>query len=337
MEVPTGLIHFLLRRIAIMVPLLFLISIIVFVVIQLPPGSYLDTYIATLEASGVQLDQAQIASLVRQYGLDQPLYKQYWRWITNIILRGDLGWSFQWNRTVNEVLASRLPTSIALSVVSIIFVWVCAIPIAIVSATRQYSFWDYLFTFLGFIGLAMPNFLLALVLMWLMYEYTGHTITGLFSREFVDAPWSWARVVDLLRNVWLPVVIIGTAGTAGLIRVLRATLLDELRKQYVTTARAKGLQEWRLLAKYPIRIALNPVISTIGWLLPAVISGEVIVAIVLNLPTVGPVLMRATLAQDMYLAGSIVLILSVLTVIGTFISDLLLAWLDPRIRYDDQA
>ncbi|MGQ9632398.1 MAG: ABC transporter permease [bacterium] len=330
------MISFIVRRLFIMIPLMFLISVITFVIIQLPPGDYLTTYISYLRGSGVELNEAEVQNLVRQYGLDKPFYVQYFKWMRNIILEGKLGWSFQWNKPVNEVLKERLPATVAISLASLLVVWIVAIPIAIVSATHQYSLFDYFFSFLGFIGLATPSFLLALVLMWVVYDKTGLAITGLFSREFANAPWSWARLRDLLSNVWLPVLIIGTAGTAGLIRVLRATLLDELGKQYVITARAKGVAETRLLFKYPIRIALNPVFSTIGWLLPSLFSGAVIVGIVLNLQTVGPVLLRATLAQDMYLAGSIVLILSVLTVIGTFISDLLLAWLDPRIRYEEK-
>lgn len=315
-----------------MVPLLLLISVLTFAVIQLPPGDYLTTYIAALRESGAELDDAEVANLTAQFGLDKPIHVQYFRWITGIVLQGDLGWSFQWEKRVNEVIAERLPTTLAISISSLFFVWLLAIPIAVVSATNQYTWFDYLFTLIGFIGLSMPQFLVALVTSWVIYDFTGWAITGLFSLEYVDAPWSWAKLLDLLKNVWLPVIIIGLAGTAGLIRVLRGTLLDELRKQYVVTARAKGVSERHLLFKYPIRIAMNPVFSTIGWLLPSLISGQVIVGIVLNLQTIGPVLLRATLAQDMFLAGAIVLILGSLTVIGTLISDICLAWLDPRIR-----
>jgi peptide/nickel transport system permease protein len=324
---------FILRRLVIMVPLLILISLISFVVIQLPPGDYLTTYISALRSSGVEVTEGEIAALTVQYGLDRPFHEQYFRWIGSIVLRGNLGWSFLWQKPVNAVLGERLPITIALSLSSLAIVWITSIPIAIVSATRQYSFVDYFFSLLGFIGLATPAFLLALVMMWGVYATTGVAITSLFSPQFADVPWSLARLGNLLSNAWLPVLIVAASGTAGLIRVLRATLLDELRKQYVVTARAKGVSEPRLLFKYPIRIAMNPIFSTIGWLLPSLISGQVIVGIVLNLQTVGPILLKATLAQDMFLAGSIVLILSVLTVIGTFISDLLLAWLDPRIRY----
>ncbi len=324
---------FILRRLVIMVPLLILISVISFVVIQLPPGDYLTTYINALRSSGVEVTEGEIKSLTIQFGLDRPFHEQYFRWIGGIVLRGNLGWSFLWQKPVNEVLGERLPITVALSLASLVIVWMTSIPIAIVSATRQYSFVDYFFSFLGFIGLATPAFLIALVMMWGVYALTGMAITSLFSPQFADAPWSLAKIGNLLSNAWLPVVIVAASGTAGLIRVLRATLLDELRKQYVVTARAKGVAEGRLLMKYPIRIAMNPIFSTIGWLLPSLISGQVIVGIVLNLQTVGPILLKATLAQDMFLAGSIVLILSVLTVIGTFLSDLLLAWLDPRIRY----
>jgi peptide/nickel transport system permease protein len=319
-----------------MVPLLLVLSIVTFVIIQLPPGDYLTVYIQQLEASGQQFDEAEIQRLRVQYGLDKPVYVQYFKWMGNVF-EGNFGRSFHWQQPVNEVLSTRLPMTLLLSFSSLIVVWGLAIPIAIISATNQYSVFDYTFTFLGFIGLAAPNFLLALVVSWLFYLLTGEMVTSLFSVEFRDAPWSMAKFLDLLSNVWLPIVIIGLSGTAGLIRTLRATLLDELSKPYVVTARAKGLSETRLLLKYPIRIAMNPIFSTIGWLLPQLINGGVIVGIVLNLQTIGPVLMQATLSQDMYLAGSIVLILSVLTVIGTLVSDILLAWLDPRIRYEARA
>ncbi len=327
------MLQYIARRLAIMVPLLFLISLITFVIIQLPPGDYLTTYIAALSSSGVELDEAEVANLVAQFGLDKPFYVQYFKWMGGILTQGNLGWSFQWEKKVNDVIAERLPTTLAISISSLFLVWLLAIPIGVVSATNQYTWFDYLFTFIGFIGLSMPQFLLALVASWLIYDFTGWAITGLFSMEFVNAAWSWAKLLDLLKNVWLPVIIVGLAGTASLIRVLRATLLDELRKQYVITARAKGVAENKLLFKYPIRIAMNPIFSTIGWLLPSLISGQVIVGIVLNLQTIGPVLLRATLAQDMYLAGGIVLILGTLIVFGTLLSDILLAWLDPRIRY----
>jgi peptide/nickel transport system permease protein len=326
------MVGFILRRFVLLVPLMFVITIVTFVLIQLPPGDYLTTYINQLEASGTQISDAEIENLKRLYGLDQPMYIQYFKWMRSVF-EGKFGWSFQWQRPVSEVVMERLPMTLLISFTSLLVVWVLAIPIAIVSATNQYSAFDYLSTFLGFVGLAMPTFMLALVLGWILYKTTGLIITGLFSNEYINAPWSWAKLQDLLSNIWFPILIVGLSGTAGLIRTLRATMLDELRKPYVTTARAKGLSERKLLVKYPIRIAMNPVFSTIGWVLPGLINGGVIVGIVLNLKTVGPLLLQATLNQDMYLAGSVLLILSVLTVIGTFISDILLAWLDPRIRY----
>jgi len=275
----------------------------------------------------------EIARLRTQYGLDQPIYVQYFRWMEGIF-RGDFGRSFYWRKPVIEVVMERLPLTIAISLASLVVVYIIAIPIGILSAVHQYSIIDYVATFFGFLGLAMPSFLLALVVSWLAYQATGKTVTSLFSLGFREASWSFARVMDLLKNAWLPILIIGIGGTAGLIRTLRATLLDELGRAYVVTARAKGLSESRLLWKYPVRIALNPVFSTIGWVLPGLINGGVLVGIVLNLQMIGPVLMQATLSQDMYLAGSIVFILSILTALGTLISDILLAWLDPRVRYE---
>ena len=323
---------FIIRRLVLMIPMLAALSIISFTLIQLPPGDYLSTYIQRLESMGQRFNEAEIQALKRQYGLDQPVYVQYLKWMRTVF-NGTFGRSFIWEMTVAEVLSTRLPMTIALSLASLVVVWAVAIPIAIVSATKHNTLVDYFFTILGFIGLASPSFLLALVLGYLLYLVSGTMITGLYSQEYVNAPQSMAKFVNLLSNVWFPVIIIGIGGTAGLIRTLRATLLDELRKPYVTTGRAKGLSETRVLLKYPIRIAMNPVFSTIGWILPGLINGGVIVGIVLNLQTIGPVLNRATLSQDMYLAGSIVLILSALTIVGTFISDILLAWLDPRIRF----
>jgi peptide/nickel transport system permease protein len=327
------MLSFMIRRLVIIVPMLILLSIISFTVIQLPPGDYLTTYIRQLEAMGRSFNEAEIQNLKVEYGLDQPMYVQYLYWMRSIF-KGTFGRSFTWNQPVSEVLSQRLPATIAISLASLLVVWVLSIPIAIVSATRHNTAIDYFFTTLGFIGLATPSFLLALVTGWLLYLVTGTMITGLFSQQYVDVPWSVAKVANLLNHVWFPILVIGLSGTASLIRTLRATLLDELSKPYVVTARAKGLSETRLLIKYPIRVAMNPIFSTIGWILPGLINGGVIVGIVLNLQTIGPVLLLATLNQDMYLAGSIVLILATLTVFGTFISDILLAWLDPRIRYE---
>lgn len=278
-------------------------------------------------------NRAQAAAMRKQYGLDLPVYFQYFKWMGNM-LQGDFGDSFTYNTPVSELIAERLPFTIMLSLITLVFTYALAIPIGIYSATHQYSAADYSFTTVGFIGLATPNFLLALILMFLFFKYFGLSIGGLFSSQYQLAPWSIAKFMDLLKHLPIPIIVIGTAGTAGLIRVMRGCLLDELRKQYVITARAKGLTERALLFKYPVRSAINPIISTIGWTLPGIVSGATITAIVLSLPTIGPLLLTALINQDMYLAGSTVMFLVFLTVIGTFISDILLVWLDPRIRYE---
>lgn len=315
-----------------MIIILLAISVVSFVVIQLPPGDYLTYYMQRLKASGVEVGEAQIRSLERQYGLDLPVYAQYFKWMWNM-LHGDFGRSFQWNRPVSELIAERLPLTVIISMLTLLFIYAVAIPIGIYSATHQYSIGDYGFTVFGFAGLATPNFLLAIVLMFVFYKYFGLSAGGLFSVEYQIAPWSVGKVIDMLKHLPIPIIVIGTAGTASLIRVMRGCLLDELSKQYVITARAKGVSERRLLFKYPVRIAVNPIISTIGWTLPRIVSGETITAIVLSLPTTGPLLFKALLAQDMYLAGSTIMFLGSLTVIGTLISDILLVWVDPRIRY----
>lgn len=325
----------IIRRIFILIPLLLILSVVSFVIIQLPEGDYLSMYILQLRASGTDISEGEIARLTHLYGLDQPLPVQYFRWMRNIITRGDFGRSFQWNRPVAEVIGERLALTMTVSILTMIVTWVIAVPIGIYSATKQYSLFDHVFTFLGFMGMATPNFVLALVILWISHAYLGVSVTGLFSAEYAVQPWSLAKVVDMLQRVWVPLLIIGTAGTAQLIRVMRATLLDELKKQYVVTARAKGLRETQILFRYPVRVAINPLISTIGWMLPAIVSGEVLVSIVLNLPTSGPVFLRSIMTQDMYLAGSFMLILSSLTVLGTIVSDVLLVWVDPRIRYEE--
>ncbi|MEZ4834953.1 MAG: ABC transporter permease [Caldilineaceae bacterium] len=327
------MLQFIIRRILYMIPTLFVISIVSFVIIQLPPGDYLTSLVATMAATGETVDRAQLVALEQRYGLGQPIYVQYWKWISGILLRGDFGQSFEWNQPVNTLIWGRLALTFVLSLTTLLFTWVVAFPIGIYSAVRQYSLGDYLFTVIGYVGLAIPNFLLALVLMYIAFKYFNQSVGGLFSPEYVDAPWSFAKIMDMFAHLWIPVVIIGTAGTAGLIRIMRANLLDELHKPYVVTARAKGLPERRLLLKYPVRVALNPFISTVGWTLPVLVSGAAIVSIVLSLPTTGPLLLRALMSQDMYLAGSFIMLLSTLTVIGTLISDILLAWLDPRIRF----
>jgi peptide/nickel transport system permease protein len=301
-------------------------------VIQLPPGDLVSTIAASSSAQGEAIDDATLQGLRSRYGLGEPIYVQYWKWVSSVV-QGDLGYSYTWKQPVDSLIGGRLGYTLMLSLGSLLLTWMIAFPIGIYSAVRKYSPGDYTFTFLGFLGLAIPDFLIAIVLMYIGYKYFGQSVGGLFSSDYVDAPWSFARFADLMSHLWIPVVIIAIGGTAGLIRTMRANLLDELPKQYVMTARAKGVSEGRMLLKYPVRLALNPFISTIGWILPAVFSGETIIGVVLSLPTLGPLLLNALKSQDMYLAGSIILILSVLTVIGTLISDLLLAWNDPRIRY----
>jgi peptide/nickel transport system permease protein len=315
------------KRVLWVIPTLLAISIITFAIIQLPPGDYLTSYIAALQETGETVDEAQVAALRKQYSLDQPAYVQYFRWMEGMIFRGDLGMSFEENRPVATLIGERLLLTVVISIATLIFTWAIAIPIGIYSAVKQYSAGDYVFTFLGFIGLATPGFLLALIFMYVGYTVFGVSAGGLFSPEFQSAAWSLAKVWDLLKHLWIPVVIVGLEGTAGL-------MLDELRKQYVLTARAKGVGRLRLLLKYPVRVAINPIVSTIGWLLPAIVSGATITSVVLGLPTTGPRLLQALMNQDMFLAGSMVMMLSFLTVIGTLISDLLLLWLDPRIRYE---
>ena len=328
------MLQYLVRRVLLMIPTLVMVSMISFAIIQLPPGDYLTTYIAILGQTGQIVQEDEIAALQRRYGLDQPIYVQYAKWIWGIVTRGDFGQSFQWNRPVSELIGERVMLQVVVALVAVIFIWVVALPIGIFSATHQYSPLDYLFTSISFVGVAIPDFLMALILIFVAVVYFDTDVLGLFSSKYVEAPWSLAKVVDLLKHIWVPVVIVGIGGTAGSIRVMRGNLLDELHKPYVTTARAKGLTERRLLIKYPVRVAINPFVSTIGWTLPSLFSGLTIVAVVLSLPTIGPLFLSALLGQDMYLAGSFVLILSTLTVIGTLISDLLLAWVDPRIRFE---
>ncbi|HQE24486.1 MAG TPA: ABC transporter permease [Candidatus Atribacteria bacterium] len=327
------MLSYILKRVLYIIPTLLLISIVSFIIIQLPPGDFLTSYIAQLSQTGEMVDEATIAALRHRYGLDQPYYIQYFKWMWNM-LHGDFGQSFEWNRPVNQLIWERLGLTVAVSLFTMVLTWVIAFPIGIYSATHQYSIGDYTVTFLGYIGLATPSFMIALILMWVAYSVFGASVGGLFSPEYIEAPWSWAKFVDMLGHLWIPAIVIGTAGTAGLIRTLRANLLDELHKPYVVAARAKGLPERQLFWKYPMRIAIVPFISTVGWSLPGIISGETITAVVLSLPTTGPLLLRALQSQDMYLAGSFVMLLSILTVLGTLISDILLGWVDPRIRYE---
>jgi len=324
---------FIAHRLVHMVLTLVAISVMTFIIIQLPPGDFVTAMVSELNLQGTTIDPGAMAAMRARYGLDDPVYVQYWKWISNIILHGDFGYSLEWRRPVADLLWNRLGLTFVLAVVTLMFIWAVSFPIGVYTAVRRRTVGDYLATFVGVIGLAIPNFLFALVLMYVAFRYFGQGIGGLFSPEFEDAPWSWGKVADLASHLVIPTIVLGTGGTAALIRILRANLIDELGKPYVTTARAYGLTERRLLLKYPVRIALNPFVSTVGWILPTLVSGATITAVVLNLPMTGPLLLRALIAQDMYLAGSFIMMLSVLTVIGTLLSDLLLAWLDPRIRY----
>lgn len=323
---------YVVKRLLLMIPTLVIISMISFWVINLPPGNYVDAFMAQMAGQGQIPDYETRQQMEQMYGVNQPLYVQYTKWISRA-LQGDFGHSFEWRRPVVELLGDRLWRTVAISLATVVFIYTFAIPIGIFSALRQYSLWDYLLTFIGFLGLSIPNFSLALILLYVGFEYLGMNVGGLLSPEFEGVPWSWAKFVDLLAHLWVPVIVVGTAGTAGLIRVMRANLLDELGKQYVVAARARGMPRRKLIWKYPVRVALNPVISSAAFILPGVVSGATITAIVLNLPTTGPVYLRALQSQDMYVAGAFILLLSSLTVLGTLISDLLLAWADPRIRF----
>lgn len=323
---------FIFKRLLFAIPTMIAVSIVAFIIIQLPPGDYLSTLMADLASSGGSLEEGTIAAMRERFGLDQPVYVQYWKWISNIVFRGDFGISFELNRPVTDVIWGRLGFSFLLAALTLCFVWALAIPVGIISAVRQYSITDYSVTFLAFFMLAVPDFLLALVSMYVLSTYFGQSVGGLFSPQYADAAWSLPRVWDFLSHVWLPVFVIGIGSLAALVRIMRANLLDEIHRPYVTTARAKGMSELELLLRYPVRMALNPLISTLGWILPAVVSGEIIVSVVMSLPTTGPLLLRALLSQDMYLAGSLILLISILTIVGTLISDVLLAIADPRIR-----
>ena len=326
--------QYLIRRFLYMILLLWVLTVVSFIIIQLPPGDLVSSIARRLTETGEAADQAMLDGMRKNYGLDQPIYVQYWRWFTNV-LKGNFGFSFLLNRRVSEVIGERLALTALVSGSTLIFTFVMAIPIGIYSATHQYKIGDYFFSFIGFIGLATPNFLLALILMMALLAL-GMSPGGLFSPEYMKAQWSVAKVANLLAHLPLPIVIVGTAGTAGIIRVMRATLLDELEKQYVITARAKGVREGSLLFKYPVRVAINPIISTIGWLLPVIVSGEIITSLVIGLPTVGPMLFTALQFQDMFLASSLLLFLNFLTVIGTLVSDIVLVAIDPRIRFSAQ-
>jgi peptide/nickel transport system permease protein len=324
---------YVLKRLAAMVPTMIVISIVSFVIIQLPPGDFLTTLVAKMSEQGESVDSATLEALRLRYGLDEPWYVQYWKWISGIVLRGDFGQSFEWNRPVADLMWERMGMTAVVSLATLVFVWGVALPIGIYVAVRPYSLGDNAFTGLAFLGLAMPNFLFALLIMYVGSRVFGMSVGGLFSEDYQDATWSLGKLADFLGHLWVPVLVLGLDGIARMIRIMRANLLDELNKPYVEMARAKGLSEGRLLLKYPVRVALNPFVSTLGWELPTLVSGTVVVAIVLSLPLSGPLLLSALFAQDMYLAGSFILVMSLLTLVGTLISDLLLAWLDPRVRY----
>jgi peptide/nickel transport system permease protein len=324
---------YIIKRLLLLPVLLFIFSIVAFIIIEAPPGDFVTSYVAELAASGSSMDRAQIDALRSLYGLDQPTYVQYVKWVTRI-LQGDLGVSLDWHKPITELIGQRLLLTLALGLFTLLVTFAVAVPIGILSATRQYSIYDYFITVFNYLGVATPTFMTALVLMWLAFSYFGITITGLFSEKYLDAPWSVGRVVDLGKHIWLPVVILGLDGTARLARIMRANLLDELHKPYMEMARAKGMSEFRLVMKYPVRLAINPLVSSLGWYLPLVFSGSLIVATVLNLPTIGPLLLRSLISQDMFLAGSIVMIYFAIAVLATLLSDILLAWLDPRIRMD---
>ncbi len=326
------LLAYVVRRLIWSIPFFFAVSLVAFALIEAPPGDYMTTFAATLAQSGDIVDQERLDALRERYGLDQPFAVQYWKWITGVV-RGDFGISFEWQQPVADLIWERMALSVILAAATLLFTWAIAFPIGIYSAVRKYSIGDYIFSAIGFIGLSLPNFLLGLVLMYIAVVHFGSDVSGLFSPEYQQAPWSWGKALDLAQHLLIPVVILGTSATASLIRIMRANLLDELYKPYVTTARAKGLSEWRLLVKYPVRLALNPFVSTIGWAFPQLVSGSVIISYVLSLPTAGPLLLQALLAQDMFLAGAFILLLCALSIIGMLVSDILLAVIDPRIRY----
>ncbi len=327
------MLNYLLRRALYAVMAIWAVSIISFFIINLPPGDYVTSYIAQLQNTGSIILADEADNLREFYGINRPLYVQYGKWI-NQIAHGNLGYSFEFGLPVNDVIGERLILTMILALVTVVFIWIVAIPIGIFSAVQQYSIWDHTFTFFGFIGLAVPDFLLALIMMYMSFVLFDFSIGGLFSPDYVAVGWSLGRVWDLMKHMVIPVIILGTSGTATLIRITRANLLDELRKPYVATARAKGLPEWKLVLKYPVRLALNPAVSLTAYILPFLVSGSIVVSVVLGLPTVGPILLKALVAQDMFLAGAIILIIGWMTVVGTFFSDLLLVLIDPRVRFE---
>ena len=324
---------YILRRFVAMAVTIALVSVVAFILIQLPPGDYISSYVAAREAAGDdEVSQGEIDSMVREFGLDKPVHMQYLRWIGRIVTKGDFGRSFAYRRSINELIWERFVLTAVVGLSALVITYLVGVPLGIYSSLRQYSVSDFALTTVGYVGLATPNFLLAILLMYLGFKYFGASVGGLFDSKYMESPWTLAKIVNMLGHLWVPAIVLGTAGTAGIIRVTRGMMLDELRKQYVVTARAKGLRERSLIFKYPVRIALNPIVATIGWQLTAIVSGAPIVAMVLSLPTTGPLMINALLLQDMYLAGTFILLLCTFTVVGTFISDVLLAMIDPRIR-----
>jgi peptide/nickel transport system permease protein len=324
--------RYVLRRLLLMVPTLVAISLVVFLVINLPPGDYVTSLQVRYSTLGLGLTDQEVATLRARYGLDGNIFQQYWHWFSQIVLRGDLGMSFEHERPVRDIVGPRLGATLGVSLVTLLVSWGIAFPLGVYSAVKQHSIGDYTATTVGFLGLATPNFLIALIFIYFSVNWWGKVPSGLCSPQWCDSAWNLGKFIDLLGHLWIPMIVIGTAGVAGLVRIIRNNLLDELRRPYVTAARARGVPEGRLLRRYPLRVALNPFFSTIGWVLPLLLVGDIVVGQILSLPTLGPILLNALRAQDMYLAGSIIMILSLVTVIGTLISDLLLGWLDPRIR-----
>jgi peptide/nickel transport system permease protein len=325
--------RFIITRLLLLPFLMLLFTVVVFILVEAPPGDFLTSYVAMLASSGSSMDAAQVEALKQQFGLDQPVYIQYLRWLESLA-KGDLGMSLEYQRPNTELIGERMLVTVLLALFAFVITWIVAIPAGIYAAMHKNTALDYVFAVLNYVGVATPNFMLALILMWVCFSNFGLMITGLFSPQYTQAPWSLGRFIDLLKHIWLPAIVLGVAGTARLMRIMRANLLDELNKPYVVMARAKGMSEWGLVVKYPVRLAFSPIISTIGWYLPQLFSGSLIVATVMNLPNIGPLLLRSLIQQDMYLAGSILLIYCGLTIVGTLISDILLALFDPRIRME---
>ncbi len=321
------------RRFLYMIVTLIFISIIGFAIINLPAGTYMDAYMATLRLQGTSTSQAQMDAITQRFGLDKPLYVQYWKWITGFV-RGDFGRSFRFQRPVKELIGTRLAYTVLIAIATLVFVWVVAIPIGIYSATHQYSLGDHVFTFIGMAGVSVPGFMVALILMVVAQRYFGQSVGGLFSPEYINASWSWGKLLDFLSHLWIPIVVVGAGGTAGLTRMMRGNLLDIVNMQYIQAARARGLPEGRVIIKHAVRNAIHPLIMNLGSSLPFIISGNMVMARVMGLPTTGPLYFNALRQQDMYLAGTFLMFLSILLVTGNFLADILLAWIDPRIQFE---